>query len=240
MLQLLSILLLVLNEAILTMTIFQTLLVADGDIPPPNLLTSLNYTTLLCLDGAATVLQRNKLEPHIILGDLDTLLKQNHNMEGIYSSFPQSEVIHSPNQNKTDLEKGLDYVLQKNGRATLCVGLFGKALDHTFYNLSVFARHSQNLPLTLLHVFEGQTQWGFILPKECCINTTPGSITSLSPITECTLSTTGLKWELDKTKLSPIGLQSVRNQTLSHRIKIKTQGSCLYLQLSEHPPILEF
>lgn len=222
------------------MTTFQTLIITDGDIPPFDILVNLNYTTLLCLDGAASVLQRNKVKPDIILGDLDSLLKQYDSIKNIQSDFPQSRIIHTPDQNKTDFEKGLDYVLQHNTNPTLCVGLFGKALDHTLYNLSVFARYSQKLPLSLLHTFENQKQWGFMLPPKCCIHTQISTTISIYPLTESTISSDGLEWELNNTKLSPLGMQSTRNKAISNQIKLETQGDCLYLQHSEQYPTLEF
>ncbi len=222
------------------MTTFQTLIIADGDIPPFDILANLNYTRLLCLDGAASVLQRNKIKPDIILGDLDSLLKQYDSIENIQSNFPQSRIIHTPDQNKTDFEKGLDYVLQHGVKSILCVGLFGKALDHTLYNLSIFARYSQKLPLTLLHTFENQKQWGFMLPPECCIYTQINTTISIYPLTESIISSKGLEWELNNIKLNPLGMQSARNKALSNRIKLETQGNCLYLQVSEQCPTLEF
>tara|TARA_R110002110_G_scaffold124505_2_gene301882 strand:+ start:31636 stop:32313 length:678 start_codon:yes stop_codon:yes gene_type:complete len=222
------------------MTPFQTLIIAGGDMSPPDIPSNIaTHQTLLCLDGAATVVQRYKITPDIILGDLDTLVIQYANIRQIQAAFPKSTIVHTPDQNKTDFEKALDYVVQHNLGTVLCLGLLGKAMDHTLSNLSLFARYSTIVPLTLLHSFENQKQWGFMLPPKCCIHTQINQTTSLIPISEAIVSSKGLKWELEHAKLNPLSFNSVRNKTQSEQLFIETQGNCLYLQCSEQMPRLE-
>jgi len=78
-------------------------ILANGAFPthPIPLEILADAGTVICTDGSANTLDKLNLIPHVIIGDLDSIDPNNefHGLE-----------IHDPNQEKTDLEKALDWV----------------------------------------------------------------------------------------------------------------------------------
>ena len=65
-----------------------------------------NSGTIIALDGGANKLIKLGFKPHIILGDLDSI-KNN-------GSTKNSLIIPLKNQNKSDLEKGIEWCIFNN------------------------------------------------------------------------------------------------------------------------------
>ena len=81
------------------------ILLANGMYPnhsiPLNIINEAKE--IICLDGAADKAFHNNLNPSLIIGDLDSIsesVKKKHS----------KIIIETPDQNKNDLEKGLDWI----------------------------------------------------------------------------------------------------------------------------------
>lgn len=236
---------------------FNTIIIADGEIPPPIYWDFYSYKQLICTDGAAVVLQRFKINPNIILGDLDTLLSQFKTESQIQKQFPQAKLIRERDQNTTDFEKSLLFARNEADYPILFLGIFGKAIDHSLHNLCLFSQFSQSIlnttnrtaintnlvaqvpPMVWLNEFKGTTQWGFMLPEHCCIHTEIGQTISFFPMAEAELSSQGLSWELSKTKLSQQNNHSVRNKASKNRLYLHTKGLCFVILTQKRCPIVE-
>ena len=84
------------------------MLVLQGKAPDPDILCFFPDTYLIATDGAANGLIEIGIEPHIIIGDLDSF-DSSHLPEN-----SRSQIIHIPDQEKNDFEKALDYCLDNN------------------------------------------------------------------------------------------------------------------------------
>ena len=83
---------------------------------------------ILACDGAADALLNHGFKPNLIIGDMDSISKENKN------KF-KNIIIEKNNQSNNDLRKAIDYVKEKNIRNFSIVGATGKREDHTIGNI---------------------------------------------------------------------------------------------------------
>lgn len=81
-----------------------------------------------------------------ILGDFDTL---NH-LEGIQTLYPAIQIIPAPDQNDTDFDKGLLYLIENGYSKIFGFGLTGNRMDHTFNNIASLAKYDENIFIQLI------------------------------------------------------------------------------------------
>jgi thiamine pyrophosphokinase len=87
---------------------------------------------IILLDGAFNHFP-NTHSFDFLLGDFDSLIEDSVSEE-------QFERIHAPDQNKTDLEKGIDFALENGASSIRVLNVTGKRMDHTFANISLLKR----------------------------------------------------------------------------------------------------
>ena len=95
-----------------------------------NQITNSDY--IIAVDGSANKLFDLEIIPDVIIGDLDSL--QNINNKNI-------ELVKTPNQNKTDFRKTLEWCIEKNILNISIFGISGESEDHflgNYYTLSDF------------------------------------------------------------------------------------------------------
>ena len=108
--------------------------ILNGQIPTDdtiiNQITNSDY--IIAVDGSANKLFDLEIIPDVIIGDLDSL--QNINNKNI-------ELVKTPNQNKTDFRKTLEWCIEKNILNISIFGISGESDDHflgNYYTLSDF------------------------------------------------------------------------------------------------------
>ena len=72
------------------------------------------------------------------------------------------EIVHTPDQNKTDLEKAFDYLFERKIPAVNVVWATGKRADHTITNLTNIVRYRDKLKIVILDDHSKV----FLLPKK--------------------------------------------------------------------------
>ena len=108
--------------------------ILNGQMPTDdtiiNQITNSDY--IIAVDGSANKLFDLKIIPDVIIGDLDSL--QNIKNKDI-------ELVKTPNQNKTDFRKTLEWCIEKNILNISIFGISGESEDHflgNYYTLSDF------------------------------------------------------------------------------------------------------
>ena len=108
--------------------------ILNGQMPTDN--TIINQITnsdyIIAVDGSANKLFDLEITPDVIIGDLDSLL--NIKNEDI-------ELVETPDQNKTDFRKTLEWCIEKNILNISIYGISGESEDHflgNYYTLSDF------------------------------------------------------------------------------------------------------
>jgi thiamine pyrophosphokinase len=98
------------------------------------------------LDNAIDRVLQLDIKVDVLLGDFD----DDFNPE-IYKEkqFPL-EIVHTPNQDKTDLEKAFDYLIEKGHKAVNVVWATGKRADHTITNITNIVSYRNKLKIVIL------------------------------------------------------------------------------------------
>lgn len=152
------------------------LIIANGAACQPELLGQLlEWSPLvIVLDSAIERVMALNIKVDVLLGDFDRDFDPY-----VYQSqqYPL-EIVHAPDQNKTDLQKALDYLIEKNHKAVNIIWATGKRIDHTLHNLTIAASYQEQLKI----VFLDDHSKAFLLPKKFQKWYTKDTIISLIPI----------------------------------------------------------
>ena len=108
--------------------------ILNGQMPTDDTIIDqiTNSDYIIAVDGSANKLFDLEIIPDVIIGDLDSL--QNIKNKNI-------ELVKTPNQNKTDFRKTLEWCIEKNILNISIFGISGESEDHflgNYYTLSDF------------------------------------------------------------------------------------------------------
>ncbi len=124
------------------------LIIANGESCSFELLGQLLEWSpvVMVLDGAIHRVLQLGIKIDIVLGDFD----KTENWEELLKNQQPVEVVHTPDQNKTDLEKGLDYLIAKGHKAANIVWATGRRGDHHINNLSTLVKYKHKITMVIL------------------------------------------------------------------------------------------
>ncbi|WP_366924684.1 thiamine diphosphokinase [Metallumcola ferriviriculae] len=152
---------------------------------------------IVCVDGAASILTRWNIQPHVLLGDLDSInLAARRSMEQMGVPIQQ----HPVEKDQTDTELALHYCTKKGFSKVLLFGALGSRLDHSLANvLLCLAAQKLGLQLTIFT----DTGWARLVGTHLSIQGEPGDLLSLLPLSECVSGVTldGMKYPLDNASI---------------------------------------
>lgn len=131
---------------------------------------------VIVLDSAMDRVIELGIKVDVLLGDFDHEFDSNYYKE---KQFPL-EVVHTPDQNKTDLEKAFDYLIKRNIPMVNVVWATGKRADHTINNLTIISKYRDVLKVVILDDHSKV----FLLPKKFEKWYTANTIISLIPVGE--------------------------------------------------------
>ncbi|MGO4822735.1 MULTISPECIES: thiamine diphosphokinase [unclassified Flavobacterium] len=135
------------------------LIIANGAACNPELLGQLlEWSPLvIVLDSAMERVMELDIKVDVLLGDFDRNFDANYYREKQYPI----EIVHTPDQNKTDLEKAFDYLFERKIPAVNVVWATGRRTDHTITNLTNIVRYREKLKIVILDDHSKV----FLLPK---------------------------------------------------------------------------
>lgn len=187
-----------------------------------------NFTIHVCADGGANRLfdtstdkQRHSLIPNAIVGDLDSLRSD---VRSYYDSHG-SNIIEDFDQDYNDADKSLKYIksyfdtngINQSNAVIVVVGAFGGRFDQEI--ASIHALYKWNSIFHRIVLMDGENLATLLCPGKhqmLLLNDIEGPICGLLPIggKVNSISTKGLKWNLDKHTLSMDGLVSSSNSII--------------------------
>jgi thiamine pyrophosphokinase len=152
------------------------LIIANGAACQPELLGQLlEWSPLVVvLDSAIVRVMELDVKIDVLLGDFD----RDFDPEIYKTTQYPLEIVHTPDQNKTDLEKALDYLIERNIPAVNIVWATGKRADHTITNLTNIVRYRDLIKIVILDDHSKI----FLLPNKFEKWYTAGTPISLIPI----------------------------------------------------------
>lgn len=161
---------------------------------------------ILVLDGAVQRVLAMNIHIDAVLGDLDSLSAS----DAAILNARNIPVIETPDQNKTDLQKGLDYLITKGHKSVNILWATGMRADHTFNNICTLAWYAESIQTCMLDDHSRI----YVLPKNFKKKCLPGSVFSLIPIGEVNgITTEGLKYPLKEATLNLMENTGSSNET---------------------------
>jgi thiamine pyrophosphokinase len=178
---------------------------------------------VMVLDGAIHRVLELGIKLDFVLGDFD----KKENWDELLANQQPVEVIHTPDQNKTDLEKGLDFLIAKGHKAVNILWATGKRADHHINNLSTLAKYKDQITIVMLDDHSRI----FNLPNQFTKWYTANQNISLIPLGSVFgLTTKGLTYNLQKEDLHLGQRTSSSNKTeVDGLIEIKFDSGNLLL-----------
>ena len=187
-------------------------IVGNGEFPahqiPLNHLK--NAGTIICADGGADQLISYNLTPNAIIGDMDSTKLRKDDFKGAW--------ISSPNQNRTDLQKTLDWCIANNLNDVIILGAMGKREDHSLGNLHALAEYSSKIDITfvsnfaVIYSFKGKRTFSSLKGQQI-------SIVAIENVKF--ISTVGLKYELNNEPFPP-ACNGISNEAENDEFSINT------------------
>lgn len=124
------------------------LIIANGAACSKELLGQLLEWSpfVVVLDSAMDRVLDLGIKVDVLLGDFDRDFDPNSYKE---TQFPL-EIIHTPNQDKTDLEKAFDFLIERGHQAVNVIWATGRRADHTITNITNIVRYRNILKIVIL------------------------------------------------------------------------------------------
>ena len=113
---------------------------------------------VVVLDSAMVRVMELGIKVDVLLGDFD----RGFDPEIYKTTQYPIEIIRTPDQNKTDLEKAFDYLIERKIPAVNVVWATGRRADHTITNITNITRYRNLLKIVLLDDHSKI----FLLPKK--------------------------------------------------------------------------
>ena len=109
------------------------------------------------------------------------------------------EIVHTPNQDKTDLEKAFDYLIDKGHKAVNVIWATGKRADHTITNITNIVAYRNQLKIVIIDDHSKV----FLLPFKYDKWYTSNTVLSLIPIGKVSgITTKNLFYPLNNEELT--------------------------------------
>ena len=150
---------------------------------------------VVVLDNAIDRVLQLDIKVDVLLGDFDNDFDPEIYKEKQYPL----EIVHTPNQDKTDLEKALDYLIEKGHKAVNVVWATGKRADHTLTNITNIVSYRNKIKIVMLDDHSKI----FLLPNKFEKWYTANTPISLIPVGKVTgITSTNLYYPLQNDELT--------------------------------------
>ncbi len=119
------------------------LIIANGESCSNELIGQLLEWSpfIVVLDGALDRVLQLGIKFDVVLGDFD-----HQSLDEVRERIPPDTTIeYVPDQEKTDLEKGIEFLIQRNFKAVNIIWATGKRSDHYINNIAILARYHQQI-----------------------------------------------------------------------------------------------
>ncbi|MHB1346444.1 MAG: thiamine diphosphokinase [Candidatus Humimicrobiaceae bacterium] len=212
------------------------LLIANGHIEEPaNLLELLinqyhfnaEKFLIVSADGALKNCSGLNLVPDLVIGDMDSLCKEDENNLRICN--PEALFIKSVcEKDESDTQLALEYLAGINVKNIILIGALGKRMDHSLANLINIS--SQKLENTNIKIIDGNFEIS-VLRKSAEISGVIGNTLSIFSLTPHTyfIDTDGLKYKLHEEKLMFCPIRGLSNEFVKEKTYLNFKDGILLL-----------
>jgi thiamine pyrophosphokinase len=173
------------------------LIIANGEACSEELLGQLLEWSpfIVVLDQAIYRVLDLGIKVDVWMGDFD----EQHDFEMIRSRQSPLEIINTPDQEKTDLEKAIDFLIARGFPAANIVWATGRRADHAITNITNLVRYKEKIRLVLFDDYSKIFPLSGVFEKWYVA----GTPVSLIPVgTVEGIETSGLKYNLQDETLT--------------------------------------
>lgn len=202
-------------------------LVANGEPPAPEVLQNINRANahIIAVDGGSATLLAASVTPDCVMGDMDSL------GEWVVQKKEIPKIL-LPDQNKSDLEKSILYLLERGVKYFILCGAWGGTrLDHAIANLDLLTAYAPRCRISMIiadAIIDGLSVEN-TAPNGLVLSTRIGSKLGLLPAGEnTTVTLRGVEYPLDQDELQP-GTHGVGNIVIADQIHIQIFSGCVRL-----------
>ena len=206
------------------------LIIANGEACSVELMGELlEWSPLvIVLDSAIHRVLELNIKVDVLLGDFD----RDFDVEKIREAQYPIEIVHTPDQEKTDLEKAFEYLIGRGFPAVNVIWATGKRADHTITNVTNIVRFREQLKIVIIDDYSKI----FLLPKTYEKWYPQGTPISLIPVGTATgITTQNLKYLLHNEPLT-IGYRTGSSNEVEEDGMIKIthgEGDLLLMECSD-------
>ena len=193
------------------------IIIANGDFPthPIPIKYIENSKTIICTDGAADKLISFGRSPDFVIGDFDST--------SIIINDRPGKWIETPNQNKTDLEKTIEWCIKNQIIKINILGCGGNREDHMIGNLFCLSKYYDQIKCKIITneseiiCYSGENHIGVKMNQQI-------SIIATELIDDITID--GLKYNIKNEILKP-SARAICNESISKQFYLKSSGKVL-------------
>jgi thiamine pyrophosphokinase len=172
------------------------LLLLDGEEPPHAVIQQFakNASKIIATDGAAHYMLDGDIKLDIIIGDLDSIQKEDRDK----AEKKGVRIIHESDQQTNDFEKALKYILDQSlSENVRILGIHGKRTDHLMTNFSVMLRYTDEFESLIAYDATHEHQFLTADRHWHSFNLPLGTTLSLTPLPQAQgVTTSGLYYPL--------------------------------------------
>lgn len=180
---------------------------------------------LIAADGGANLIEKLKLTPNIVIGDMDSikpeLLKKYKSI-----NYPRKK-------DRTDFELAVDYCFKNKFQEIIIFGILGDRIDHMMANIFLIAKIQTQNSKIKIKIIEGKKEI-FVLNKEIAIIGKVGDEVSIIPVSKKLegIVTNGLEYQLNNEVLLFGSTRGISNVMTKASVKISAvNGTALIIHL---------
>jgi thiamine pyrophosphokinase len=174
---------------------------------------------LLAADGGANALAELGLRPNAVVGDLDSI------RPGVRRWVGEDRMVLRPDQDRTDLDKALEFALEERGLDGVTVlGALGGRIDHAIGNLGLLAQRAMGNRMP----FVGPDHRVVAVREPTELVAEPGetwSFWTFDPGVRVSLE--GVRWPVTERPLDVGGRPSISNQAVATSVAVGPVGGAV-------------
>lgn len=204
----------------------KALLFINGDVPKsfpdPD-----EYNLIACTDGAFHYLK----ELNFPLENLDFISGDFDSHSGSDENIYQDKFIYTPDQNKTDFQKALEIIAEKDIASVDVFGGSGGEQDHFLGNLTVAFGFKDQLNIKFYDEFSEY----YFIPEKFTVKNLKGKMVSLYPFPSVeNITTKGLNWPLTNGNLSITSNIGTRNFAVQDEVSVEYEKGDLLIFIGKN------
>lgn len=202
------------------------LIVANGEfLQKDDLMRLMQDRCVIALDGALQRLLEYQLKPFAVLGDFDSVVLDDISETDYFQGI---HVLKLHDQNHTDLDKAIDFVLQHDPKnITICCAQGGGRLDHSLQNLNLLRRHARlNISMTMLTPYSSIY---YVANQQLLLTGEKGDNVAILGFPHGRICTDGLDYDSQDLPVDYFGASSICNTLHAEQARVAVDGSVLLI-----------